>query len=145
VALLGPPRELTYNIHTHLGFERGLRDFGLTGIPLGSADAEAPLPDIRSLARAMATLRDRPDGYVVSNIAAAVALATGMTDTGLVLGKDFDIVSKHVTPLVGMMCPGIISIPEDFREAGHRLAKLLIAQIDGAAPNTLQEIAGTLA
>jgi DNA-binding LacI/PurR family transcriptional regulator len=38
------------------------------------------------------------------------------------------------------MCPGIISIPEDFRKAGTRLAQLLIAAIEGAAPDTLQEL-----
>jgi LacI family transcriptional regulator len=140
VALLGPPRELTYNIHTNVGFERGLRDFGLNGFPLGSADAEASLVDTRQLGRELAQQKDRPDGFVVSNIAAAVALSTGLTDNGLLLGRDFDVVSKHVTSLVGMMCPGIISIPEDFRKAGNRLAKLLIAAIDGAAPDTLQEL-----
>jgi LacI family transcriptional regulator len=140
VALLGPPRELTYNIHTNLGFERGLRDFALTGLPLGSVDAEMPLEVTRQLGRDLALQRDKPDGFVVSNTTASVALSSGMADAGLVLGRDFDVVTKHVTPLVGMMCPGIITIPEDFREAGRRLAQLLIAAIDGAAPETLQEL-----
>ena len=141
VALLGPPRDLTYNIHTNLGFERGLRDFRLTGFPLGSVDAEAPLDSIRKLATALALQKDRPDGFVVSNIAAAVALCAGMADAGLVLGRDFDVVSKHVTSLVGMLCPDIISIPENFREAGCRLAEILIAAIEGETQSALQQLA----
>ncbi len=56
--------------------------------------------------------------------------------------KDFDLVSKHTTTLIAVTGPKIISIPEDFRMAGFRLAKLLIQSIDGVAPEKLQEVVG---
>jgi LacI family transcriptional regulator len=140
VALFGPPRDLTYNIHTNLGFERGLRDFDLVGVPMGSADIDQSLQMTRDLARQLAGQPNLPDGFVSSGITAAVALATGLADGGLEIGKDFDIVSKHATNLLSMTNPKIISIPEDFRKAGFSLAKLLIKAINGEAPETLQEL-----
>jgi LacI family transcriptional regulator len=142
VALVGPPRDLTYHIHTNLGFERGLHDFGLIGMPLGSADIDWPLAAMRRLGQQLAEKKDRPDGFVVSAITAAVALATGLQDAGLEIGRDFDIVSKHGTALLSMTNPRIISIPEDFRGAGRAAAQLVIARIEGERPEKLQLVSG---
>lgn len=142
IALLGPPHDLTYHIHTHRGFERGLRDFGLEAFPLGSTDIDQPLDVIRRLGQDLAQGHNRPDGFVCSGVTAAVVLAKGLEDGGKEIGRDFDIVSKHTTTLIAVTGPKIISIPEDFRMAGFRLAKLLIQSIDGAPAETLQEIVG---
>ena len=138
VALLGPPHQLTYNLHTNIGFERGLREFSLDNVAMGSVDIDATLFEIRELGRELASRKDRPDGFVVSSIAAAVALSTGLADGGLEIGRDFDIVSKHSTSLLSMTNPKIISIPESFHDAGANLARLLMQAIDGAQVESLQ-------
>ena len=142
VALLGPPHELSYNIHTNIGFERGLRDFALDNVAMGSIDIDASLHVIRELGRELATRHDRPDGFIVSGITAAVALSTGLADGGLEIGRDFDIVSKHSTSLLSMTNPKIISIPENFHDAGRHLARMVMAAIDGVEVGSLQELEG---
>ena len=140
IALLGPPRQLTYHIHTNIGFEKGLREFGLSGVPLGSADVDEPLKDIWLLAQQLARLKDRPDGFVVSAISSAAALASGLKDAGLEIEKDFDIVSKHSTALISMTTPKIISLPEDFRGAGRETAQQVMKWIEGHDVSGLQSI-----
>lgn len=145
VALLGPPHDLSYHVHTNRGFERGLRDFDLEAFPIGSANIDQPLDVIRKIGHDLAKAENGPDGLVCSAVTAAVVCAKGMEDGGKTIGQDFDIVSKHTTTLLAVMGPQIISIPEDFRMAGFRLAKLLIQAIDGAPAQTLQEIVGPAA
>jgi LacI family transcriptional regulator len=140
LALLGPPSELSYHRHTHLGFERGLRHFQMATMPLSTLDTDAPLAEIRKLACIMAGQAGRPDGFVCSASPAAIALATGLADGGLVIGKDFDVVTKHTSELAAMMGPNVISIPEDFREAGRQVARMVMASIAGIAANELQNI-----
>jgi LacI family transcriptional regulator len=142
IALLGPPHELSYHVHTNRGFERGLRDFGLEAFPIGSANIDQPLDAICNMGRELAQLENGPDGIVCSGVTAAVVFAKGYGDGGKEIGKDFDLVSKHTTTLIAVTGPKIISIPEDFRMAGFRLAKLLIQSIDGVPPEKLQEVVG---
>jgi LacI family transcriptional regulator len=142
IALLGPPHDLSYHIHTHRGFERGLRDFNLEAYPLGTIDIDQPLEAIRRLGHEVSQLDNMPDGFVCSGVTAAVVLAKGLEDGNKEIGKDFDIVSKHTTTLIAVTGPQIISIPEDFRMAGYRLAKILIQSIEGVPAESLQEIVG---
>jgi LacI family transcriptional regulator len=142
IALFGPPHDLTYNIHTNRGFERGLRDFGLEAFPLGSADVDLPLDATRQLGRDIAGLANGPDGIVVSSVTSAVVFSKGMEEGGRSIQRDFDMVSKHPNVLLAVTEPKIISIPEDFRLAGRRLAELLIQSIDGTAAEDLQEVVG---
>jgi LacI family transcriptional regulator len=142
VALLGPPHDLTYYIHTNRGFERGLRDFDLEAFPIGSADIDQPLEAIRALGHELAKAENGPDGIICSGVTAAVVLAKGLEEQGKVIGQDFDLVSKHTSTLLAVTGPKIISIPEDFRMAGFRLAKILMQSIEGVSAEGLQEIVG---
>jgi LacI family transcriptional regulator len=142
VALLGPPRDLTYSTHTHRGFERGLRDFGLEPYHLGSADIDQPLEATRRMAHELTKSRKPADAYVCSGVSAAFALTKGLEEAGHVVARDFDIVSKHSSMLLAFAQPKIISIPEDFRKAGYRLAQLLMRSIEGDAVTSLQEVIG---
>jgi LacI family transcriptional regulator len=142
IALLGPPHELSYHVHTHRGFERGLQDFDLMAFPMGTTDIDQPLESIRKLGSELARIENGPDGIVCSGVTAAIVFAKGMEDGGKEVGRDYDIVSKQTTTLMALTGPKIISIPEDFRTAGFRLAKLLLQSIDGVAAENLQEIVG---
>lgn len=140
LALLGPPSGLTYDKHTNLGFERGLQNAGLTGLPFASADSDAPLPEVRAAARELARRNAPPDGIVCSSLRSSFAVVAGFEDAGLKIGRDYDVVTKHSTDLLQMMQPDIIAIPEDFREAGRDTANMVMAWIGGADPSTLQRL-----
>lgn len=140
LALLGPPPGLTYDLHTHAGFERGLNVHGCESVPLGSAHAESPLADIHELATRLAGQSTPPDGYICSNAAAAAALSSGIASAGCQIGRDFDVVCKSSTELLRMLTPQMLVVPEDFRKAGTTLAKLVIAAINGEAVEQLQMV-----
>jgi LacI family transcriptional regulator len=140
LTLLGPPSDLTYFVHTNLGFEHGVAEHGAQVIPYASTDIDASLQELREAAQRLARQDTRPDGIVCSSTSASHATEAGFRDAGLFIGKDFDIVTKHTTELVRMFNPSMISIPEDFRLAGKDLAHKLIASINGEPVSKLQHI-----
>ncbi len=142
MALIGAPHDLTYAIHTNLGFERGIAFFGVGSVPFASKDIDATPSELRHAGFDLAAQTFPPDGIICSSHQAAVAIASGFRDAGKILGKDFDIVTKHTTEFVGMLTPEFITIPEDFRAAGRELARLLLAAIDGTPAAGLQTIIG---
>ena len=137
LALLGPPAGLTYAKHTHLGFERSLRELGLTGVPLTSIDVDTPLMEVREACRQLASNSLSPDGVVCSALRTSFAVAAGFEAAGLEIGRDFDLVTKPATELQEMLRPEIIAIPEDFHEAGRATAVMVMDWLAGADPASL--------
>jgi LacI family transcriptional regulator len=142
LALIPPPPDLSYYHHTHVGFERGMKDFGLESFPISSCNTDAPLMHVEELGRQLAHHPQRPDGIIGSATATTFALASGLQCNGLRMGMDFDAVSKHSSSVTRIAMPEIISIPEDFHLAGFRAAELLMQAIDGVPVETLQEVVG---
>lgn len=140
--LLGPPPGFTFHKHTHAGFERGLQRHGMSGGAIGTHDIDSNLADVRALGRELARRHDRPDGFVCSAVTSSIALAAGLRDEGQVIGRDYDIVTKHSTELLALTWPEIIPMHEDFREAGFELARMLMARIAGAESSGLLRLVG---
>ena len=84
--------------------------------------------------------RDRPDGIVSSAGAATLALAAGIEDAGLTVGRDVDVVSKQSSKLLHLFRPAILVVNEDFRHAGRELARSVLGRIEGADSATLQSL-----
>ena len=142
IALLGPPPELNYSIHTHEGFQKALLDFGVESFALANCHTDTPLSRVRDIGQSLANHPQRPDGIVASATTSAYALSAGLRRGGLRIGIDFDTASKHSSKLLSIAIPELISIPEDFHEAGRDLAKILIRSIDGEAAENLQHLQG---
>jgi LacI family transcriptional regulator len=140
IALITPPPDLNYFHHTNLGYERGLKDFGLESFPLTSCNTDTPLAQVEALGRQLAHHPQRPDGIIGAATTSTFALSAGLQHEGLRIAVDFDAASKHSSKLMNIAMPDIISIPEDFHLAGFRAAQLLIQAIGGAHAATLQEI-----
>ncbi len=142
VALVAPPPDLSYYKHTNIGFERGLKEYGLEAFPINSCSSDTPLAQVEALGRQIAKHPQRPDGIIGASTTSTFALTAGLQHAGLRIGIDFDAASKHSSNLMTIAMPGLISIPEDFHHAGFRAAQLLIQAIDGVAVETLQEVMG---
>ena len=141
IALVGPPQNLLFQRHTRLGFEMALHAFGLSEFWLGDTNIDSPTEEIVAKGAELGTRGDRPDGIVCSAAISAIAMSAGLIDTGLLIGKDVDLVTKQSSKLLSLFRPEIIYIHEDFRRAGFDLAKAVIAWIDGADPAGLQYLA----
>lgn len=139
-AVLGPPPMLTYYHHTLQGFERGMAQTGMAGFVVSSVNTDSELDALRDAGVHLARRRDPPDAIICSSSSIALAVIAGMKDGGKELGRDYDLVAKPVGELIGLAQPRIIGIDEDFRHAGKDLAEMLMARIQGVAPEQLQRI-----
>jgi LacI family transcriptional regulator len=137
-ALISPPPNLTYYNHTLKGFDRGLNDYGLNGIMVGSVNSDSDSGQLRAAGLELAQLREQPDAIVCVSSSVALAVVAGMTQGGLHIGRDYDIVAKPVTDLISIAQPKIIGIDENFNIAGQELARMVMARINGTPPEALQ-------
>jgi LacI family transcriptional regulator len=140
LALLGPPSRLTYHHHTLNGFREGLAETGATEALFTHVDIDQSIDTIRAETRALLERDPRPDGFVCSSAAAALALVAGAEDAGFKTGYDYDIVSKQSANILQLFRNEIFVVNEDFRRAGAELARIVLALIDGAEPASLQSM-----
>jgi LacI family transcriptional regulator len=142
IGLLGPPLMLLYAHHTSQGFREAISKAGpgISSFDLSAANTDMPMQAIHDFARQLGRASDRPDGFVVSSALSALALVSGLEEAGL-SPSDYDIVSKEGTMALEWFRKNIITINEDFHDAGRHLAKSVIEIIDGADPSKLQHLA----
>jgi LacI family transcriptional regulator len=142
IGLLGPPLMLLYAHHTSQGFREAMSHAGpgVSSFDLSAANTDMPMEQIRSFAKQLGAASDRPDGIVVSSALTALALVSGLEEAGL-SAKDYDIVSKEGTMALEWFRKDIITINEDFHDAGRHLAKSVLEVIEGADPANLQYLA----
>lgn len=140
IALNGPPEKLFYSVHTRAGFNAGIREFGLDEFPWQSRDVDSSMESIRQLGYEIGYRANRPDGVVCSSPLSALGLASGFELAGLKIGEDIDLVTKNTGQLLTWYKPEILTITEDFREAGRDLARAVLGRIEGFDPATLQHL-----
>lgn len=140
IALLPPPSALSFYLHSRIGFERGLVDFGATEVALGRITTEMPLSDLRSHTDALMRSPNAPDGIISISGSSTIALVAGIEAAGKKLGQDLDLVSKQSADFLNWIRPEIYTVNEDVRHSGRELAKAVIARIDGVAPELLQSV-----
>ncbi|NMG40837.1 substrate-binding domain-containing protein [Chelativorans sp. ZYF759] len=137
IALLAPPTRLTYHQHMLRGFRQGLAESPAREIPFTEASIDQPIEAIRDAARSLAKRDERPDGFICASAASALALVAGVEEAGLVIGKDFDVVSKQSANILPLFRREIQVVNEDFRKAGDELARSVLALIGGERPENL--------
>jgi LacI family transcriptional regulator len=142
IALFTPPPMLNYYTHTLKGFEVGLRKYGISGSVIASVNSDDSVADHQRAAFDLTRHAVATDGIICSSTSQAYAVAAGLRDGGLEMGRDFDLVTKPATELSTILMPKMIAITEDFRQAGFELAHMLIKRLGGAAVADLQKLAG---
>ncbi|MGK9054055.1 LacI family transcriptional regulator [Neorhizobium petrolearium] len=140
IAFLSPQSRFSFYIHSRIGFERGLADFGATEVPMGRVTSETPFEETRAYAERLMRSAEPPDGIISISGSATIALVAGLEAAGKRLGVDVDLVSKQSAEFLNWIRPEIYTVNEDVRQAGRELAKAVMARIDGVAPELLQSI-----
>lgn len=138
--LFGPPPNLTYAGHTLAGFADGLKATGMEGRVISDVNSDSPAEVLRAAAREIAQGPEPPDAVICTSASEAIAVASGLRDGGLELGRDYDLVAKPVSQLARLALPQMIAIKEDHRAAGRELAHMLMELIAGAEASSLQTI-----
>ncbi len=141
IAVLLPARQFSYHDFARRGFDRGLREFGLTEFPLnGIISNDTPLDQIKETSRALMTGSDFPDGLVSISGTSTIAFVAGVEEAGKSIGKDIDVVSKQSADFLNWLRPEIHTMNEDIKLAGRELAKALLGRIEGKSPAVLQSL-----
>jgi len=80
------------------------------------------------------------DALICNNELTALAIIGGLQEAGKLLGKHYDLVCKQTTEILPLMYPTLDTVAEDLYSTGIELADLLIKNIDGEAPASLQTL-----
>ena len=92
----------------------------------------------RAYGRDLAARAQPYDAIICSDELTALALIYGLKDGDQHLGRDYDMISKQTSDILPVLYPETDTVAEDFFAAGGELARLLLARIEGQAPETLQ-------
>ncbi|AUX78256.1 LacI family transcriptional regulator protein [Sinorhizobium fredii] len=131
-ALISGPADFTFSGHILHGFMTAVRETGCAYEILSDIDLDSPAGAIRDRIRRRQTEKDPPDGFTCGGEVCALATITGMSDCGLRLGLEYDIVAKQTSPLLGAIQPQVDTIYEDLTETGAHMGRILLHRIGGS-------------
>jgi len=140
LALLAPPAHLTFAGHTVLGFVRGIERHDLVEIPVHGVTIDSAPEAIEAEIARLMSARRRPDGIVCSSARSTIHAVAAAESVGLVIGRDFDVVTKESFNLMRKFRREILVVREDFRRAGMKLADAVVRTIAGVPASELQTI-----
>lgn len=138
LAIILPPGRFTFGTHLRRGFEDAMAVSGVTAEPVTGASLDSSAEQIRLVIMQRLAMADRPDGYVCSGDAAALAVMAAISDAGLQIGADVDVVAKQTSGIFSQVRPRVDAIFEDMAEAGRHMGTLLLQRIAGEKAEDLQ-------
>ncbi|MDO3436828.1 LacI family transcriptional regulator [Rhizobium sp. CBN3] len=130
VAVILPPKRLTFCQHLLHGFMTAVREAGIAYEVAETVDLDTPADVLRDFVRARAAAPDAPDGFVCPGEVSALAVISGMNDAGHTLATDYDIVAKETSRLLTQLQPKVDTIHEDLTAAGEDLGRMLLQRIN---------------
>ncbi len=140
ILIIPPSERYTFSDHMVTGFNTAIAEHGILGELPDGFDLNSPSDIIYSKLRLRLQQEDRPDGLICPGEIAAISSLAAIEDAGLELGKDIDVVAKQTSQVFDLHRPRIDTIHEDINAAGQTIARALLREIDGAAPDTLQTL-----
>lgn len=140
VSIVLPDSSLTYSGHLREGFMRAAAEAGLAAELATDVNLDSPPEAIRDYVIKRRRRPDAPNGFVCCSEVSALAVLTGLTDSGLVIGETGFVVCKQSSPLFNQFRPAAETVFEDFTAAGERLGSLLLRRINGEPPEILHHL-----
>ncbi|WP_299141657.1 LacI family transcriptional regulator [uncultured Tateyamaria sp.] len=121
-------------------FHRTLARHGLTGEVATETGILVSTDTARSFGHALAVRPDPFDAVISNNELATLALMGGMSDAGLVQGRDYALICRQTTDILPTLYPTIDTVAEDLVATGTELARLLIGRLGDSPVETLQTL-----
>ncbi len=140
LVLIAPPTAHTYHQHMTRGFADTVREAGVEQVFLSQVDLDSTAEQIRTSIRELVKKGQRPDGFVCGGEISAIALMAGLSDAGLKIGEDVDIVAKQTSSIFNHYLPQIDTIYEDLTATGQELASIILRRLDDSPLASLQSI-----
>jgi len=130
-ALVSGPSQFTFASHILHGFMTAVREAGCPYEIISDIDLDHPAGVIRDRIATRYRQGDAPDAYMCGGEVCALATITGMSDCGLTLGIEYDIVAKQTSQLLSAIQPKVESIYEDLMATGEHMGRILQKRIAG--------------
>lgn len=133
-----PPMSLTFGMHLRRGFLAAVTELGIDYELSETVTLDSTPEEIRRSTAERLGQPGAPDGVICSGDTSALAVMAGITDAGLAIGRDIDVVAKQVTRIFSMVRPSVDAIFEDTGLAGRQMGELLLRRIAGEPAAELQ-------
>ncbi len=138
VSMVGAPTRFTFGRHLRDGLMTAARETGISYELETRVTLDDNAEDIRQATRTRIAQGKAPDAYVCPGDAVALAVIAAVTDSGLQVGHDVDIVTKQMSGIFSLVRPKVDVISEDIALAGLQLGELLLKRIKGEPMGALQ-------
>lgn len=138
VSAIGAPARFTFGHHLRQGVLAAAAETGIAA----EFETRVTLDDNAEAVRQATVDRiaqgNPPDAYLCPGDAVALAVMAGISDSGRVIGRDADLVTKQMSGIFALVRPKVDVISEDIALAGQQLGELLLRRIRGEPPEALQ-------
>ena len=133
-----PPPRFTFGRHLRDGFMTAIGETGVAFEICEAVTLDNTADEIRQATSDRRLQPDAPDGYICSGDAAALSVMAGLTDIGVTIGNEADVVAKQTSGIFSQIRPKVDAIYEDTALAGKQMGELLLRRIQGEPAETLQ-------
>ena len=138
LTIMLPPPRFTFGRHLHDGFMTALAETGADYDFCEGVTLDSTADEIRQATSARRQRPAPPDGYICSGDASALAVMAGLTDVGITIGREADVVAKQTSGIFSQVRPKVDAIYEDTALAGKQMGELLLRRIQGEPAEALQ-------
>jgi LacI family transcriptional regulator len=138
ISMIGPPQRFTFGTHLRAGAMAAAAETGVRFELETSVTTDNTADEIREAIVRRIGRGEAPDGYVSPGDAVALATIAGISDAGLTVGRDADIVTKQMSGIFSLVRPKVDVISEDIALAGKQMGELLLRRIRGERAEQLQ-------
>ena len=138
ILVLLPPIDQSYAQQIKSGAETAAENHKIELIFSDGIDSDDPTDEIRDYIAQFAHGSKRIDGLVTASQNATMAAVAGLESEGILLGKQIDVFSKEIAPILHLFRPEIISTREDVVRAGMFLAKAALQSVEHPKERPMQ-------
>jgi LacI family transcriptional regulator len=135
LALVRPPAEHSYSVHMTTGFLDEAQRLGVAHEIIEAITSDTPANDIETAMMQRFGQTPTIDGIMSGSPTSAVACVAAAEKAGMVIGRDFDIVSKEAHSFLHRFRKEIIVVEEKMGLAGSFLTRALISAIERRTPS----------
>jgi len=140
IFLVQPPQGFTFATHMVDGFTEAAARAGIAALRDPAVTLATPADRTNAFVTDLMASPGAPDGFICPGEVAAMAVLAALSDLGLRVGHDVDVIAKQTSAVFDQFRPRIDTIYEDLRGAGRLLGGLLLRRIAGEAPEALNAL-----
>ncbi|MEY4507383.1 MAG: hypothetical protein RL297_1961 [Pseudomonadota bacterium] len=137
IGLLNGPSKYTFAKLRRDGYERALRNAGLTPTPAWIVEGDLTESSGYTLTSQLLGLPERPTALICANDAMAIGAIASCRQHGLQVGKDISIMGYGNSDASRYCDPPLSTIEHKVSDNGRHLGQLLLAQLDQLSTPTL--------